>query len=71
MAFLLAAALLLLAPPSPAPADDEPRSLTVTVTDEKGAPVDGLVAQDVAVLENGAVRTSPASRGTSGRCAWP
>ena len=57
MAFILAAALLLLAPPSPAPADDEPRSLTVTVTDEKGAPVDGLVAQDVAVLENGAVRT--------------
>jgi len=57
MAFILAAALLLLAPPSPSPADDEARSLTVTVTDEKGAPVEGLVAQDVAVLENGAVRT--------------
>ena len=57
MAFILAAALLLLAPPSPAPADDESRSLTVTVTDEKGAPVDGLTAQDVAVLESGAART--------------
>jgi len=57
MAFILAAALLLLAPPSPVPADDESRSLTVTVTDEKGAPVDGLSAQDVAVLESGAART--------------
>jgi VWFA-related protein len=57
MALILAAALLLLAPPSPAPAADESRSLTVTVTDEKGAPVDGLTAQDVAVLESGAART--------------
>jgi VWFA-related protein len=57
MAFILAAALLLLAPPSPAPATDEPRSVTVTVTDEKGAPVDGLTAQDVAVIESGAART--------------
>jgi VWFA-related protein len=56
MAFLLAAALLL-APPSPAPAADEPRSVTVTVTDEKGAPIDGLTAQDLAVLESGAART--------------
>jgi VWFA-related protein len=56
MAFLLAA-LLLLAPPSPVPAEDETRSVTVTVTDEKGTPVDGLVAQDLAVLENGAART--------------
>jgi VWFA-related protein len=57
MALILAAAVLLLASASPVAADDEPRSLTVTVTDEKGAPVDGLVAQDVAVLENGAART--------------
>jgi VWFA-related protein len=57
MALILAAAVLLLASPSPVAADDEPRSLTVTVTDEKGAPVDGLLAQDVAVLENGAART--------------
>ena len=56
MAFLLAA-LLLLAPPSPAPAEEETRSVTVTVTDEKGTPIDGLVAQDLAVLENGAART--------------
>src|SRR4029078_12573813 len=56
MAFFLAA-LLLLAPPSPAPAEEETRSVTVTVTDEKGTPIDGLVAQDLAVLENGAVRT--------------
>ena len=57
MAFILAAALLLLAPPSPAPAADESRTVTVTVTDDKGAPIDGLVAQDVAVLESGAART--------------
>ena len=58
MAFLAAAAaVLLLAPPTPAPADDESRSLTVTVTDDKGAPIDGLVVQDVAVLESGAART--------------
>jgi len=57
MSLILAAAVLLLAPASPAPAGDEVRSLTVTVTDEKGAPIDGLAAQDVAVLENGAART--------------
>src|SRR4029078_4571909 len=56
MAFFLAA-LLLLAPPSPVPAADETRSVTVTVTDEKGMPIDGLVAQDLAVLENGTART--------------
>jgi VWFA-related protein len=52
-----AAAVLLLAPPTPAPAADESRSVTVTVTDDKGAPIDGLVAQDVAVVESGAART--------------
>lgn len=53
---LLAASLSLLqaAPPSGA---DEERTLTVTVTDEKGQPVDSLAAQDVAVLENGTART--------------
>ena len=55
MAFMLAAALLLLAPAA-LPAGDESRSLTVTVTDDKGAPIDGLAAQDVAVVENGAAR---------------
>jgi VWFA-related protein len=56
MAFLLAA-LLFLAPPSPAPAEEETRSVTVTVTNEKGMPIDGLVAEDLAVLENGTART--------------
>jgi VWFA-related protein len=56
MAFLLAA-LLLMAPPSPAPAEEETRSVTVTVTNEKGMPIDGLVAEDLAVLENGTART--------------
>src|SRR6185436_10712837 len=37
--------------------EEETRSVTVTVTDEKGTPIDGLVAQDLAVLENGAART--------------
>src|SRR5260221_536826 len=53
MSLILAAAVLLLAPASPAPAGDEVRSLSVTVTDEKGAPIDGLAGQDIAVPENG------------------
>ena len=49
---LLAAALALPATPS-AP---ELRTVTVVVTDETGAPVDGLGARDVVVLENGVAR---------------
>jgi VWFA-related protein len=41
-----------------APATDgvEVRSLTVTVTDDKGNPVDGLAPEEVALLENGVLR---------------
>lgn len=35
----------------------EPRSLLVSVTDAKGAPVRGLGPEDVAILENGVART--------------
>lgn len=49
---LLAAALALPAPLS-AP---ELRSVPVAVTDDVGAPVDGLSVQDVAVIENGVAR---------------
>jgi VWFA-related protein len=52
-------ALALLALALQGPADlgpAETRSLTVTVTDEKGAPVSGLRADEVVVLENGAAR---------------
>jgi hypothetical protein len=43
---------LLLAGPAPA----EVRSVTVTFTDENGAPVEGLVADEMVVLENGVAR---------------
>jgi len=49
----LAAALVVQAG---APADAEVRSLSVSVVDAKGAPVEGLVRDDVAVLENGVAR---------------
>src|SRR5262245_59784756 len=52
----LLAALVLLGAQTPA-ADVEPRSITVTVTDDKGAPVQGLVPEEVAVVENGTTRT--------------
>lgn len=52
---LTAALAVLLAAPGPAP-DVEVRSLTVTVTDEKGAPVEGLARDDVVVVENGVAR---------------
>lgn len=54
---ILALALLLFAPPSPPAGTDEVRNVSVTVTDDKGRPVDDLSAQDVAVLENGTTRT--------------
>lgn len=50
---LLAAAVLALPAPPSAP---ELRTVTVAVTDEKGAPVDGLTARDVVVIENGVAR---------------
>jgi len=52
----LAAAVLLAAPPSPVP-DDQPRTVTISVIDEKGQPVESLGADEVAVLENGTART--------------
>jgi hypothetical protein len=42
------------APPAGAPA--EARTLNVSVTDDKGAPVTGLRAEEVVVLENGVAR---------------
>src|SRR5882672_7455599 len=36
--------------------DGEVRSLTVTITDAKGDPVDGLAPEEVALLENGVLR---------------
>jgi VWFA-related protein len=54
---LLAALLAPQAAPAAAASPDEERSVTVTVTDDKGQPVEDLAAQDVAVVENGAART--------------
>jgi len=57
---LLAAVLssvLQAAPAAPAVPAEEERSVTITVVDEKGSPVDDLTAQDVALLENGTART--------------
>jgi VWFA-related protein len=52
----LAAALLLLAAPSPSPAGGEVRTVTVSVTDEKGQPAESLAPEEVALLENGVTR---------------
>lgn len=54
-------ALLSLALQAPAPGDvvtapAEARTLTVSVTDEKGGPVTGLRPEEVAVMENGVAR---------------
>ncbi len=51
----LAVLAVLLAPASPA-AEAEVRAVTVTVTDGKGNPVEGLVQEEVALLENGVAR---------------
>src|SRR5207248_625083 len=60
MSVIIAVPLLLLAqaaagatPPAAAPRPEEVRHVDITVTDDKGRPVDDLVVQDVAVLENG------------------
>lgn len=52
---LSAALAVLLVAQGPAPGI-EARSLTVTVTDEKGAAVEGLARDDVVVVENGVAR---------------
>jgi VWFA-related protein len=54
---LLAIALTFVMQAAPAVPAEEGRSVTVTVVDEKGNPVDDLVAQDIALLENGTART--------------
>lgn len=51
----LAVLAFLLAPASPA-AEAEVRAVTVTFTDDKGNPVEGLVQEEVALLENGVAR---------------
>ena len=47
--------ILLLQAPAPS-AEGEIRSVSVVVTDEKGAPVEGLVPEEVALIENGLAR---------------
>jgi VWFA-related protein len=55
MSLSLAAALLLLAPAEPAA--PEVRTVTISVTDDKGQPVASLAPEEIAVLENGTART--------------
>jgi VWFA-related protein len=55
LAALLFAAAQAASAPAASPAE-VPRQLTVTVTDERGAAVEGLTASDVVVLENGVAR---------------
>ncbi len=50
---ILAAAVFLLAQAAPPP---EIRTVTLTAADEKGAPIEGLVPGEVALLENGVAR---------------
>lgn len=56
MKTLLAVASLALVLPQAAERPAEQRSLCLSVTDAKGAPVTGLVREEVAVLENGVAR---------------
>jgi VWFA-related protein len=53
---ILPIALLTLLQATPAPAEAQRRELTVTVTDDKGRAIEGLTADDIAVLENGVAR---------------
>ena len=60
MNFAAAALLLLLAPaqaPAPAAEQGDVRTVTITVTDDKGRPVESLTPEEVAVVENGTTRT--------------
>ena len=52
----LAVLAVLLAQAAPA-ADVEVRAVSLTVTDDKGNAVEGLAAEDVALLENGVAWT--------------
>jgi VWFA-related protein len=54
MGMMMAAALLVLQ--GTAAQEAEVRSLTISVADDKGAPVEGLVRDEVAVIENGVAR---------------
>jgi hypothetical protein len=66
MMALLGAFLAAQAAPAPASASAEVRSVLISVTDEKGAPVRDLQKDEVAVLENGVgrepVRIEPDTR---------
>jgi VWFA-related protein len=53
---ILGTALLTVLLAAPLAAGEDARSLHVTVTDDKGAPVSGLSADEVAVVENGVAR---------------
>jgi VWFA-related protein len=58
MMAVLALVLFLFQSASPAPAPAEaPRTVNITVVDEKGGAVEGLSVTDVAVLEGGSART--------------
>src|SRR5262252_1792344 len=61
MSLSLATAVLLLGPPAPPVPSSEPapdvRTVTNSVIDDKGRPVESLAPEEVAVLENGAART--------------
>jgi VWFA-related protein len=48
--------LLLQAAPPPAAEGTEVRSVSIVVTDDKSGPVEGLVPEEVAILENGLAR---------------
>ncbi len=54
--------ILLLQAASADPSGAEVRSVSVVVTDEKGAPIEGLVPEEVALLENGLARDVSALR---------
>jgi VWFA-related protein len=56
IAIALLPILLLQSPKAAASEAAEIRSVNVIVTDDKGAPVEGLVPEDVAILENGLAR---------------
>ena len=56
MVSLLLAAIVLLAAPAQA-AEVESRSVNVVVTEDKGAPIQSLAPEEVAVVENGTTRT--------------
>lgn len=55
---ILALAATQAVPPAPErPEEGSVRAVTVTAVDDKGRPVEGLAAEEIAVVENGAART--------------